>query len=240
MTPFLEIKSLTRSFGGLVAIRDLNLLVQEKQILGLIGPNGSGKTTLFNLISGSLKPDKGEIKFQGRNITGFRPSTICRAGVARTFQLTRPFSQMSVLENVMIGKMYGSQLVRSMKRARQESEEILEYLGLRARMAYPASSLGLVDRKRLEMARALATKPSLLLLDEMMSGLTPSEMQEAVGLIKRIAETGVTLIVVEHVMKAVMEISARLFVLSYGEKIAEGDPREVIRMPQVVEAYLGE
>lgn len=236
----LEAKSLLKAFGGLVAIKDLGLAVNEGEIVGLIGPNGSGKTTLFNLISGVLKPDKGEIKFDGRDITGLKPHKICQTGIARTFQLTKPFAQMTALQNVMIGRMYGSEPVLSRRQAEKESEKILEFIGLGEKRLSLVASFGLVDRKKVEIARALATKPKLLLLDETMAGLNPTEMEDALQLVKAIGDSGITLIVVEHVMKAILDISSRLIVLNYGEKIAEGTPQEVVHDKNVIEAYLGE
>ena len=236
----LEVSRVTKSFGGLVAIHDLDLAINEGEVVGLIGPNGSGKTTSFNLISGFLKPDSGKIMFYGKDITGIKPHRICQGGIARTFQLTKPLVGLTALQNVMIGMMYGDGKIRSVVKAKMECEKILEFVGLVHRGQSPVTSFGIVDRKRLEIARALATNPRLLLLDEMMSGLTAKEMEDAVRLVKSIRDSGITMIVVEHVMKAILDISTRLIVLNYGKKIAEGEPREVVRNEQVIEAYLGE
>ena len=236
----LEVKRLTKSFGGLVAISDLEFSAEEGDVIGLIGPNGSGKTTSFHLISGFLKPETGEIRFHGVDITRFKPNKICRMGIARTFQLTKPFAGMTALQNLMVGRMYGGDPIRSTRQAEKECKSILEFVGLAERGTTEASSLGVVDRKKMEIARALATKPQMLLLDEMMSGLTPAEMAEALSLVKAIRDSGITLIVVEHVMKAILEISNRLIVLDHGEKIADGAPSEVVKQESVVNAYLGE
>lgn len=235
----LEVENLSKAFGGWMAVRQVDFTVEEGEIVGLIGPNGAGKTTLFNLISGLLKPDTGTIRFDGRDITGLAPDKICRTGIARTFQLTKSFMHMTPLQNVMVGVAYGREEASSMRQARLKAERILEFTGLSGKRVTAAAMLGLVDRKRLEIARALATKPKLLLLDETMAGLNPAEMENALQLVMRIRDSGVTLIVVEHVMKAVLGISGRVVVLSSGEKIAEGTPQEVVSNKQVIEAYLG-
>jgi len=236
----LKIEGLNKSFGGLTAIKNLDFTVDEGKIVSLIGPNGSGKTTLFNLISGLLKPDAGKIIFNNRDITGIRPHQICQAGIARTFQLVKPFIRISPLQNVMVGRAYGSEPSLSMRQAKLESKEILAFTGLARKRVPMAAMLSLVDRKRLEIARALATKPKLLLLDEMMSGLNPTETEAAMRLVKEIRDSGITLIVVEHIMRVVLGISDRVIVLNVGEKIAEGTPQEVASSKQVIEAYLGE
>jgi len=236
----LEVQNLSKAFGGLMAVSQVDFTIDEGEIVGLIGPNGAGKTTLFNLISGLLKPDTGQIKFNGRDITGLAPHKICQSGIARTFQLTKSFMHITPLQNVMVGRAYGSEAASSVRQAVMESESILEFTGLGEKRVSAAAMLGLADRKRLEIARALATKPKLLLLDEMMAGLNPTEMEDAIQLVKRISDSGVTLMVVEHVMKAVLGISERVLVLSGGEKIAEGTPHEIVHNKQVIEAYLGE
>jgi branched-chain amino acid transport system ATP-binding protein len=236
----LSIDNLSKAFGGVMAINRVSFTLDDGEILGLIGPNGSGKTTLFNLISGLLKPGTGSIRFSGKDITGMAPYKICQSGIARTFQLVKPFNRLSPLKNVMVGRAYGSEPARNTRQARIEAEQILALTGLAKRWVPMAGMLGLVDRKRLEIARALATRPKLLLLDEMMAGLNPTEIEDTMRLVKGIRDSGITLIVVEHVMRAVLGISDRVIALNVGEKIAEGTPQEIASNRQVIEAYLGE
>ena len=236
----LKVENVSKAFGGILAINRVSFDLNQGEVLGLIGPNGAGKSTLFNLISGIFKPDTGKIRFNKRDITGIAPYKICQSGIARTFQLVKPFSRLTSLENVMVGRAYGSQPARSIKQSRIESEEALVLTGLGDKQVRVAGMLSLMDRKRLEIARALATRPQLLLLDEMMAGLNPAELDDAIQLIKAIRDSGISLIVVEHVMKVIMGISDRVLVLNVGEKIADGTPQEVASNRQVIEAYLGE
>lgn len=236
--PFLEVKNLVKNFGGLAAIRHVSFQMRRGEILGVIGPNGAGKTTLFNVISGFYRPDGGEIFYQGEVISHLRsPHLICRRGMARTFQLVKPFQNISVLENVVTGAYLR---VRSPAAAREDALEILDLVGLYEMKDSPARSLTLSARKRLELARALATRPSLLLLDEIMAGLNPKETEEAVNLIRKIREQGITILIIEHVMQAIMTLSDRIIILHHGEKIGEGTPDQVARDEKVIKAYLGE
>jgi branched-chain amino acid transport system ATP-binding protein len=238
MPPLLELASVTKRFGGLVANKDVSFVIDEGDIVGLIGPNGAGKTTLFNCITGFMHPEEGRIHLAGADITQARPERICGHGVARTWQLVRTFGRMTVMENVISGALKRTNRVRE---ARASAGRLLEFTGLAARAELPAATLTLADKKRLEIARALATEPRLLLLDEAMSGLTPAETADAVTLVRRIhAELGVTICVVEHVMEVVMPLSRRVVVLEYGQKIADGPPEEIARNEQVITAYLGE
>ena len=237
--PVLEIQGLHKSFGGLMAIRDVGFEVHEGEILGLIGPNGSGKTTTLNLITGFLKPDSGTIMFKGENVAGLPRHRICRKGIARTFQLIKPFLDFTALQNVMVGRVYGQEPAPSLKVAAQEARESLERVGLLDKADVLAKDLTLMQRKRLELARALAARPQLLLLDELMAGLNPAEADDACGLVKRIRDTKITIVVVEHIVKAILGLSDRIAVLNMGQKIAEGVPDAIIHDPQVIQDYLG-
>jgi branched-chain amino acid transport system ATP-binding protein len=239
MVSLLEIDALHKSFGGLMAINGVDLYLEDGEILGLLGPNGSGKTTLFNLISGVFRPDSGRIRFGGRDITTAGCAAICQMGIARTFQITRPFVHLSVLENVKLGRAYGSRPAKTLEQAQSEGDEILDFIGLSSKRSVPAGRLSLIDRKRLELGKALSTKPKTLLLDEIMAGLNPTEILVATNLVKRVRDSGVSLIIIEHMMKAIMGISNRVVVLNAGRKIAEGPPSEVVRDQQVIEAFLG-
>jgi branched-chain amino acid transport system ATP-binding protein len=235
----LTVEGLCKNFGGLKAINNLEFSVDEGEIFGIIGPNGSGKTTALNLITGFLKPNSGQITFQGENITGLPRYKINQKGIARTFQLCKPFLDFTARQNVMVGRMYGQDPCGNIKMAAGESEEILDQVGLLSKSAVLVKDLRVMERKRLELARALATKPALLLLDELMAGLNLAEADEVCQLISRIRDSKVTVIMVEHIVKAVTCISNRILVLNMGEKIAEGPPDEVIMQPNVVEVYLG-
>jgi len=235
----LELKQVSRAFGGLMAVKAVDLVVSEGEILGLIGPNGAGKTTLFNLITGTFRPTRGTILYDGRDITRLAPHARCKLGIARTFQLVRPFPNLTVLDNVAIGNVYGREPATSRRGAELAAYHTLEQLGLADRARVLARSLTLVDRKRLELARALATHPRLLLLDELLAGLNPSEVVVAMDLVRRIRDSGITIVMVEHLVKALFGVSDRVAVLSAGEKLSEGKPEVVALDPRVIDAYLG-
>jgi branched-chain amino acid transport system ATP-binding protein len=235
----LELTRVSRSFGGLAAVKAVDLRVEAGEIVGLIGPNGAGKTTLFNLITGTFRPNTGTIVFDGRNVTDLAPHVRCKLGIARTFQLVRPFPNLSVLDNVAVGSVYGRRPAASRRAAEAAARDTLDLLGLADRARRLARTLTLVDRKRLELARALATHPRLLLLDELLAGLNPSEVLSAMELVRRIRDSGVTIVMVEHLVKALFGVSDRVAVLSAGEKICEGTPEYVAQDARVVDAYLG-
>jgi len=236
-SPCLEVRGITKRFGGLTANEDVSFDVAEGEILSIFGPNGAGKSTLFNCITGFYPPDGGKVFFRGKDITGVSAHKICKMGIVRTFQIVQVISDMTVLENVMTGaflRTYNNREVR------EKAEEILRFAGLHEKRDFLGTAITIADKKRLEVAMALGTQPKLLMLDEAMAGLTPVELKGMIALLRKVRESGVTLIIVEHVMEAVMELSDRVVVINSGRKIVEGAPADIVRNPEVIQAYLGD
>jgi branched-chain amino acid transport system ATP-binding protein len=235
--PLLEINQVTKRFSGLVAVNEVSLSVEAGQIVGVIGPNGAGKTTLFNCIAGAFPPSSGSILFNGQEIAGKKPYEICHRGVTRTFQVVKPFGSKSVLYNTMVGAFAQTPHLHE---AEEKALEVLKFLDLEHKKNVISKSLTLPERKKLELARALATKPQLLLLDEVMAGLRPTEVTDMLPIIRKINQSGVTIVIVEHIMQAIMNLSDKIYVISFGKKIAEGDPLDVVADKEVIKAYLGD
>jgi branched-chain amino acid transport system ATP-binding protein len=236
--PLLKITGVTKTFGGLVALDKVDMHVNQGEIVGLIGPNGAGKTTLFNVIAGAFLPEHGEICFQGQNVTHLKAHNVCKLGIARTFQVPKPFKNLTLLENMMVGTCFGAGLGKS-KESLNKIEEILRFAGLEDKISSKADTLNLVERKKLEVSKALSTSPKLVLFDEVMAGLNPSETVEMITFIGKLRDRGLTILLIEHLMKVIMTLSDRVVVLDYGRKICEGKPHEVANNAQVIEAYLG-
>jgi branched-chain amino acid transport system ATP-binding protein len=236
MTDALVVKGLSKRFGGLRAVQDVSFTVRENETVALIGPNGAGKTTSFHLITGFHRADSGSVLVFGQEIVGLRPHDVCALGLARTFQVAKPFGAMTVLANVMTGAFLRD---RHIAEARETARAAIEFVGLSAHEQTPAKDLTTIDQRRLEMARALATQPRILLLDEVMAGLNPTEIDQAVALIGKLSQRGLTIVIVEHVMRAIMAVARHIVVLDHGQKIAEGAPKEIVENPQVIRAYLG-
>jgi branched-chain amino acid transport system ATP-binding protein len=236
MAEALVIRGLSKRFGGLRAVQDVSFAVKENATVALIGPNGAGKTTSFNLITGFHRPDAGSVSAFGREMVGLRPHDICAHGLARTFQVAKPFGAMTVLANVMTGAFLRDKRIEA---ARAKAREAIAFVGLSAKEQTAARDLTTIDQRRLEMARALATEPRLLLLDEVMAGLNPSEIDQAVALMGKLSQRGLTIVIVEHVMRAIMAVAQHIVVLDHGQKIAEGQPKEIVENPEVIRAYLG-
>lgn len=237
----LSIHNVSKQFGGITAIKDVSFEMEKGEIVGLVGPNGAGKSTLLNIVSGVYLPSSGTVIFEGEDITYLKPNKVCKLGIAKTFQLVQSFPELTAVQNVTVGALFGNSEQISMKEAEEKAEEELEYVGYpRDKINYPVKNLNVVELKRIQLARALATDPKLILLDEVTTGLNPKESNTAISLIQKIRESGITILMVEHVMRIIMNVSDRVVVLHHGKKIAEGTPEEITKDEKVISSYLGE